>query len=353
MVDKYLFFLSPKDTFDVIIKIIMNDKNFKKVIILITRKLPEKIEKKLENRFAVILNKNDKKYSYKELKKKIQNVDILVPCVSDTVDASIIKSGNKLKLIANFGNGVDNIDLTTANEKKLMVTNTPDVLTDDTADLVLTLILMICRKINIAQQKIMNRVWTGWGPSETLGEKLQGKKVGIIGMGRIGKAVAKRLSIIGMEINYHNRNKHKSQIENKYNAKYWSDLDQMISKMDIISIHCPFTAETFHLLSKNRIRLLKKNCVIINTSRGEIIDEQALADSLFKKKIGGAGLDVFEHEPQITQKLFESENVVLLPHISSATKESRIAMGERVFKNIDSYLRGKTPPDLIKTKEID
>ncbi len=351
--DKYLFFLSPKEIFGVILKIKMNDKNFKKVIILITRKLPEKIEKKLENSFSVILNKNDKKYSYKELKKKIQNVDILVPCVSDTVDASIIKSGNKLKLIANFGNGVDNIDLTTANEKKLMVTNTPDVLTDDTADLVLTLILMICRKINVAQQKIMNRVWTGWGPSETLGEKLQGKKVGIIGMGRIGKAVAKRLSIIGMEINYHNRNKHKSQIENKYNARYWSDLDQMISKMDIISIHCPFTAETFHLLSKNRIRLLKKNCVIINTSRGEIIDEQALADSLFKKKIGGAGLDVFEHEPQITQKLFESENVVLLPHISSATKESRIAMGERVFKNIDSYLRGKTPPDLIKTKEID
>ena len=236
----------------------MNDKNFKKVIILITRKLPEKIEKKLENYFSVILNKNDKKYSYKELKKKIHNVDILVPCVSDTIDASIIKSGKRLKLIANFGNGVDNIDLTTANEKKLMVTNTPDVLTDDTADLVLTLILMICRKINVAQQKIMNRVWRGWGPSETLGEKLQGKKVGIIGMGRIGTAVAKRLSTIGMEIHYHNRKKHNPKIENRYNAKYWIDLDKMISKMDIISIHCPFTAETFHLLSKNRIRLLKK-----------------------------------------------------------------------------------------------
>ena len=329
----------------------MNDKNFKKIIILITRKLPEKIEKKLENCFSVILNKNDKKYSYMELKKKIQNVDILIPCVSDTIDASIIKSGNKLKLIANFGNGVDNIDLTTAHEKKLMVTNTPDVLTDDTADLVLTMILMICRKINEAQQRIMNKVWTGWGPSETLGEKLQGKKVGIIGMGRIGTAVAKRLSNIGMEIHYHNSKKHKSKIEKKYNAKYWNDLDQMISKMDIISIHCPFTAETFHLLSKKRIRLLKKNCVVINTSRGEIIDEQALADSLFKKKIAGAGLDVFEHEPQITQKLFEAENVVLLPHISSATKESRIAMGNRVFKNIDCFLQGKQPPDLVKKKK--
>ena len=170
-------------------------------------------------------------------------------------------------------------------------------------------------------------------------------------MGRIGTAVAKRLSTIGMEIHYHNRKKHNPKIENRYNAKYWIDLDKMISKMDIISIHCPFTAETFHLLSKNRIRLLKKNCVVINTSRGEIIDEQALADSLFKKKIGGAGLDVFEHEPQITQKLFDCENVVLLPHISSATKESRIAMGDRVLKNIDSYLRGKSPPDLIKIKK--
>ena len=197
----------------------------------------------------------------------------------------------------------------------------------------------------------MNRVWTGWGPSETLGEKLQGKKVGIVGMGRIGSAVAKRLNIIGMEINYHNRTKHNKKIETQFKAKYWSNLDQMISKMDIISIHCPFTAETFHLLSKKRIRLLKKNCIVINTSRGEIIDEQALADSLFKKKIGGAGLDVFEHEPQITQKLFDSDNVVLLPHISSATKESRIAMGERVLKNIDSFLRDKTPPDLVKIKK--
>ena len=212
---------------------------------------------------------------------------------------------------------------------------------------------MICRKINVAQQKIMNRVWTGWGPSETLGEKLQGKKVGIIGMGRIGTAVAKRLNTIGMEINYHNRKKHSKKIETQLKAKFWGSLDQMISKMDIISIHCPFTAETFHLLSKKRIRLLKKNCIVINTSRGEIIDEQALADSLFKKKIGGAGLDVFEHEPQITQKLFDSDNVVLLPHISSATKESRIAMGERVFKNINYFLRQKTPPDLVKIKKTE
>ena len=329
----------------------MIDKNFKKVIILITRKLPEKIEKKLEKNFSVILNKNDKKYSYKELKKRIQNVDILVPCVSDTIDASIIKSGIKLKLIANFGNGVDNIDLTTAKERKLIVTNTPDVLTEDTADLDLTMILMICRKINVAQQKIMNRVWRGWGPSETLGEKLQGKKVGIVGMGRIGSAVAKRLNIIGMEINYHNRTKHNKKIETQYNAKYWSNLDDMLSHVDVLTVHCPHTPETFHLLSSQRLRLLKKNCIVINTSRGEIIDEQALADSLFKKKIGGAGLDVFEHEPQITQKLFDSDNVVLLPHISSATKESRIAMGERVLKNIDSFLRDKTPPDLVKIKK--
>ena len=235
----------------------MIDKNFKKVIILITRKLPEKIEKKLEKNFSVILNKNDKKYSYKELKKRIQNVDILVPCVSDTIDASIIKSAIKLKLIANFGNGVDNIDLTTAKERKLIVTNTPDVLTEDTADLVLTMILMICRKINVAQQKIMNRVWRGWGPSETLGEKLQGKKVGIVGMGRIGSAVAKRLNIIGMEINYHNRTKHNKKIETQFNAKYGSPKDQMISKMEIISIHCPLRSNISSIIKKKN-KIIKK-----------------------------------------------------------------------------------------------
>tara|TARA_B100001057_G_scaffold334615_1_gene335241 strand:+ start:790 stop:1818 length:1029 start_codon:yes stop_codon:yes gene_type:complete len=323
----------------------------KKATILITRKLPEKIEKKLENKFSVILNKSDKKYSYKELKKKIADVDILIPCVSDTIDASIIKAGLKLKLIANFGNGVDNLDLITAQERNVVVTNTPDVLTEDTADLVLTMILMICRKINVAQQKIMDRVWTGWGPSETLGEKMEGKKIGIIGMGRIGIAVAKRLSVLGININYHNRSKIKGRSQEGLKAKYWDNLDKMIGEMDIISIHCPYTPETFHLLSKNKIKLLKKNCIVVNTSRGEIVDEEALAEALVKKRIGGAGLDVFEHEPQITQKLFEAENVVLLPHISSATRESRIAMGDRVFKNIDYFLKGRQPPDLVKKKK--
>ncbi len=337
--------------FNVILNTRIKMQNFKKkVTILITRKLPEKIEKKLGNKYSVILNKSDKKYSYKELKKKIIDVDILIPCVSDTIDASIIKAGSKLKLIANFGNGVDNLDLITAKERNVLVTNTPDVLTEDTADLVLTMILMICRKINIAQQKIMDRVWTGWGPSETLGEKMEGKKIGIIGMGRIGIAVAKRLSVLGININYYNRTKLKSNREKILKAKYWDNLDNMIGEMDIISIHCPYTPETFHLLSKNKIKLLKKNCIVINTSRGEIIDEEALAEALLKKRIGGAGLDVFEHEPQITQKLFEAENVVLLPHISSATKESRMAMGDRVFKNIDHFLQGKRPPDLVKKK---
>ena len=337
--------------FNVIVNIRIKMQNLKKkATILTTRKLPEKIEKKLENKYSVILNKSDKKYSYKELKKKIIGVDILIPCVSDTIDASIIKAGSKLKLIANFGNGVDNLDLITAKERNILVTNTPDVLTEDTADLVLTMILMICRQINTAQQKIMDRVWTGWGPSETLGEKMEGKKVGIIGMGRIGIAVAKRLSVLGININYHNRTKLKSNNEKILKAKYWDSLDKMIGEMDIVSIHCPYTPETFHLLSKNKIKLLKKNCIVINTSRGEIIDEEALAEALLKKRIGGAGLDVFEHEPQITQKLFEAENVVLLPHISSATKESRVAMGDRVFKNIDYFLQGKKPPDLVKKK---
>ncbi len=322
-------------------------------IILITRKLPEKIEEKLKQKFKVILNKSDKKLSYNELKKKIQNIDILVPCVSDTIDGSIIKSGKKLKLIANFGNGVDNLDLVTAKEKGVIVTNTPDVLTEDTADLVLTMILMISRKVIDAQKKLMSGNWSGWGPSETMGKRIKGQNIGIIGMGRIGCAVANRLKILGGKILYHNRKRLNKSIEKKYSAQYFSNLDLMISKSDIISIHCPYTPETFHLLSKKRLKLLKRNCIIINTSRGEIIDEQALAILLHQKKIGGAGLDVFEHEPQITPSLLDSQNVVLLPHISSATIESRVAMGERVIKNIEFFTNRKRPPDLVNKPYYD
>jgi len=322
-------------------------------IILITRKLPEKIEKKLKQKFKVILNKSDKKLSYNELKKKIQNIDILVPCVSDTIDGSIIKSGKKLKLIANFGNGVDNLDLVTAKEKGVIVTNTPDVLTEDTADLVLTMILMISRKVVDAQKKLMSGNWSGWGPSETMGKRIKGQNIGIIGMGRIGCAVANRLKILGGKILYHNRKRLNKSIEKKYSAQYFSNLDLMISKSDIISIHCPYTPETFHLLSKKRLKLLKRNCIVINTSRGEIIDEQALAILLHQKKIGGAGLDVFEHEPQITPSLLDSQNVVLLPHISSATIESRVAMGERVIKNIEYFTNRKRPPDLVNKPYYD
>ena len=322
-------------------------------IILITRKLPEKIEEKLKQKFKVILNKSDKKLSYNELKKKIQNIDILVPCVSDTIDGSIIKSGKKLKLIANFGNGVDNLDLVTAKEKGVIVTNTPDVLTEDTADLVLTMILMLSRKVIDAQKKLMSGNWSGWGPSETMGKRIKGQNIGIIGMGRIGCAVANRLKILGGKILYHNRKRLNKSIEKKYSAQFFSNLDLMISKSDIISIHCPYTPETFHLLSKKRLKLLKRNCIIINTSRGEIIDEQALAILLHQKKIGGAGLDVFEHEPQITPSLLDSQNVVLLPHISSATIESRVAMGERVIKNIEFFTNRKRPPDLVNKPYYD
>ena len=322
-------------------------------IILITRKLPEKIEEKLKQKFKVILNKSDKKLSYNELKKKIQNIDILVPCVSDTIDGSIIKSGKKLKLIANFGNGVDNLDLVTAKEKGVIVTNTPDVLTEDTADLVLTMILMISRKVIDAQKKLMSGNWSGWGPSETMGKRIKGQNIGIIGMGRIGCAVANRLKILGGKILYHNRKRLNKSIEKKYSAQFFSNLDLMISKSDIISIHCPYTPETFHLLSKKRLKLLKRNCIVINTSRGEIIDEQALAILLHQKKIGGAGLDVFEHEPQITPSLLDSQNVVLLPHISSATIESRVAMGERVIKNIEFFTNRKRPPDLVNKPYYD
>ena len=327
--------------------------NAEKTIIFLTRKLPQKIEEKLQNKYNVIFNKNDKKYTYAELKKKVANIDILVPCISDTIDGSIIKAAKKLKLISNFGNGVDNLDLVTAKENKIIVTNTPDVLTEDTADLVLTMILMISRKVLEAQKNLTQGKWSGWGPSETMGTRIKGKKLGIIGMGRIGSAVAKRLKVLGMEIHYHNRKKLPKKVEKKYEAQYHLDLDSMLAISDVITIHCPYTPETFHLLSKKRLKILKKNCLVINTSRGEIVDEQALGVLLNRNSIGGAGLDVFEHEPQVSQKLLESKNVVLLPHISSATEESRIDMGERVLKNISSFLSGRTPPDIIKKIDYD
>ena len=232
--------------------------NLKKIIILLTRKLPQKIEEKLQKKYTVILNKSDKKYTYAELKKKVCDIDILVPCISDTIDASIIKAAKKLKLISNFGNGVDNLDLVTAKENNIIVTNTPDVLTEDTADLVLTMILMISRKVLEAQKDLVNGNWSGWGPSETMGTRVRGKQVGIIGMGRIGTAVAKRLKILGMNINYHNRKRLPKKLEKNYDAKFYHDLNSMLIISDFVTIHCPYTPETFHLLSKKRLKMLKK-----------------------------------------------------------------------------------------------
>ena len=319
----------------------------KNLNILLTRKLPDSIEKTLSRQFNVSTNKKDKLYTYSELKKKIQAIDILVPSIGDTIDSSIIRSANKLKMIANFGNGVDNIDLITAKEENIVVTNTPEVLTDDTADIVILMILMLTREIKRAESILHNGNWTGWGPSKTIGQTIKGKKLGIIGMGRIGQAVSKRAMTLGLKIHYHNRKRLPSKVEKTYNALYWSDLEKMLATMDIISIHCPYTAETFHLLSKSRLRRIKKSCIIINTSRGEIIDENELATLLINKKISGAGLDVFENEPQVSPKLFEADNVVLLPHISSATIESRTQMGKRVIMNIDDFVRNKRPRDTV------
>ena len=325
----------------------MHSKNLN---ILLTRKLPDSIEKKLSSKYKVFLNKKDKILSYNELKKKILDVDILVPCISDTIDSSIIKSAKKLKMIANFANGVDNIDLVTAKERKIVVTNTPEVLTDDTADIVISLILMLCRSIPKAQQIISNGKWLGWGPNKSHGQSIKGKKLGIIGMGRIGQAVSLRAIQLGLDIHYHNRNRLSKKTENTLRAKFWPNLNELLMNMDIVSIHCPYTPETFHLLSKRRLKLMKKSSILINTSRGEIVDENALASFLLSKKIFGAGLDVFENEPQVSPKLFEAENVVLLPHISSSTSQSREAMSSRVLKNIESFLIGKVPKDTIKLK---
>ena len=327
----------------------MHNKNLS---ILLTRKLPEPIEKKLDQKYNVIFNKQDKQLGYNELKKKIKDINILVPCIGDTIDSSIIKSANKLKMIANFGNGVDNIDLITAKENNIVVSNTPEVLTEDTADIVITMLLMLSRNIKSAEKSLYEGKWLGWGPNKSHGQKIKGKKLGIIGMGRIGQAVSKRALTLGISINYHNRNRLSKTVEKKLNARFWENLNEMLKNMDIISIHCPYTPETFHLLSMRRLKLLKKNSIVINTSRGEIIDENALASLLIDKKIYGAGLDVFENEPQVTPRLFEADNVVLLPHISSSTYESRIAMGNRVLNNIESFYKKGKPIDIVPQNTI-
>jgi len=279
--------------------------------------------------------------------------DVLVPTLTDEIDAGLIAAaGPALKLIANFGNGVDHIDVVAANERGITITNTPGVLTEDTADMTMALILAVPRRLVEGAQTLIGErdEWSGWSPTWMLGRRIWGKRLGIIGMGRIGQAVARRAKAFGLQIHYHNRRPLPGAVEEALEATYWDSLDQMLARMDIVSVNCPHTPATFHLLSARRLKLMKREAYVVNTARGEVIDENALARMLEAGELAGAGLDVFEQEPAVNPKLVRlarNGKVVLLPHMGSATLEGRVDMGEKVIVNIKTFMDGHRPPDRV------
>ncbi|WP_395646662.1 2-hydroxyacid dehydrogenase [Terricaulis sp.] len=320
----------------------------KKLKVVVTRRLPDPVETRMRELFDADLNHDDHPFTPEELAHAVATADVLVPTVTDKVDGRILsRAGEQLRLIAQFGAGVDNIDVQTAVQRGITVTNTPGVLTEDTADMTMALILAVPRRIVEGVKVVEADKFTGWSPTWMIGRRIWGKRLGIIGMGRIGQAVARRAKAFGLQIHYHNRRKAAAHVEQELEATYWDSLDQMLSRMDIVSVNCPHTPATYHLLSSRRLALLKPHAYVVNTARGEIIDEGALARMLEKGELAGAGLDVFEHEPAINPKLKKLANVVLLPHMGSATLEGRIDMGEKVIINIKTFADGHKPPDRV------
>ena len=324
----------------------------KRPLVIVTRKLPDVIETRLMELFDARLNLDDRPMSPAELQAAMAEAHILVPTVTDRIDKALIDTaGPNLKLIASFGTGVDHIDIDAARTRGIVVTNTPGVLTEDTADMTMALILAVARRLAEGERLVRSGRWTGWSPTSMLGARLSGKRLGIIGMGRIGTALARRARAFGLSIHYHNRRRVDASIEAELEASYWESLDQMLGHMDVVSINCPHTPATYHLMSARRLRRLKSHVIIVNTSRGEVIDEPALIKALYAREIAGAGLDVFAHEPRIDPKLLELDNVVLLPHIGSATIDGRIAMGEKVIVNIKTFVDGHRPPDRVLSSQ--
>lgn len=319
-----------------------------KPVVIVTRRLPESVETRMKELFDVRLNVDDHRMTPAELAAAAAEAEVLVPTVTDTVDVRVIAAaGPQLKLIANFGAGTDHIDVAAAQAKGITVTNTPDVLTEDTAEMTMALILAVPRRLIEGERLVRAGKWEGWGPTAMLGSRVSGKRLGIIGMGRIGQAVAERARCFGMSIHYHNRRRLHPSVEDALEATYWDSLDQMLPRMDVVSVHCPRTPATHHLLSAERLNLLRPNAFLVNTARGEVIDENALADLLAERKIAGAALDVFQNEPAINPKLLALDNVVLMPHLGSATVEARTEMGQKVLINIKTFVDGHRPPDRV------
>jgi glyoxylate reductase len=316
--------------------------------VIVTRKLPDVIETRMMELFDARLNHDDAPMDRAALVDAMQACEVLVPTVTDRIDAALLaRAGEQLKLIANYGTGVDNIDVEAAYKRGITVTNTPGVLTEDTADMTMALILAVSRRLVEGEKLARSGEWTGWAPTSMLGHRIHGKRLGILGMGRIGSAVARRARGFGLAVHYHNRRRVHESLETELEATYWESLDQMLARVDIVSVNCPHTPATFHLLSARRLKLLRPHAIVVNCSRGEVIDEPALTRMLRNKEIGGAGLDVFEHEPQINPRLLALDNVVLLPHMGSATIEGRQDMGEKVIINIKTFADGHRPPDRV------
>ena len=306
------------------------------------------MERRLAELFDVQLRDTDTPMTKAQLAEAMKETDVLVPTVTDRIDANMLAgAGERLKLIANYGAGVDHIDVSSARQRGILVSATPGTVTEDTADMTMALILAVTRRIPEGLACMQSGKWEGWAPTAFLGRRLAGSRLGILGMGRIGSAVARRAAAFGLQVHYHNRKRLRPEIEDELGATYWESLDQMVARMDIISINCPHTPSTFHLMNARRLKLMKEDAVIVNTSRGEVLDENALTRMLRSREIAGAGLDVYENGTDINPRLRDLDNVVLLPHMGSATLEGRLEMGEKVIINIKTFEDGHRPPDLV------
>ena len=319
-----------------------------KLKVIVTRKLPEPVETRMRELFDVELNEADQPMRKAELAEAIGRADVLVPTLTDKIDAALLaQAGAQLKLIANYGAGFDHIDVQTALSRGIMVTNTPGVLTEDTADMAMALILSVPRRLKEGAELMLRGDWQGWSPTALMGHRIGGKRLGILGMGRIGQAVASRARGFGLQIHYHNRHRRHADVEERLEATWWESLDQMLARIDILSVNAPHTPSTFHLLNARRLKLMKPTAYVVNTSRGEVIDENALTRMLRAGELAGAGLDVYEHGHDVNPRLKELPNVLLLPHMSSATEEGRLETGEKVIINIKTFADGHRPPDQV------
>lgn len=316
--------------------------------VVLTRRLLPAVEARMAELFDAVLRQNDEPWDRTALIAAMQDCDVLVPCVTDRIDAAMLaEAGPRMKLIANFGAGTEHIDLAAARAQGIVVTNTPGVFTDDTADMTMVLMIAVCRRLAEGGRMLRQGQWDGWRPSGLLGHSLSGRTLAIIGMGRIGQAVAHRARAFGLEVIYHNRHRLPAHFETMLGARHEADLDAMIARADIVSLHCPASPSTRQILDARRIALMKPGAFVINTARGDLIDEEALILALQQGHLAGAGLDVFAHEPAVDPRLLALPNVVAMPHLGSATAEGREASGEKIIANIKFWVDGHRPPDQV------